>query len=89
MVSLDDFDELDKKIIEFLCKSSEGSFRQNAKKLGIHPTTLTQRVRALEEKGVLEGYHAKLNCMNLGFEYLGIVDIHVDSDMAENVEEEL
>ncbi|MDR0888020.1 MAG: Lrp/AsnC family transcriptional regulator [Candidatus Methanoplasma sp.] len=82
MAGVEDYDELDRRIIELLCTSSQGSYRQIAKQLGVHPTTLIQRVKAIEGKGVIKGYRAKVDYMNLGFEYMGIVHIY-----AENVKE--
>jgi DNA-binding Lrp family transcriptional regulator len=73
-----DYDELDRRIIELLCKSSQGSYRQIAKQLSVHPTTLIQRVKALEAKGIIHGYRAKIDYMALGFEYMGIVHIYAD-----------
>ena len=79
-MSLSDFDELDKRIIELLCRSSQGSYRQLAKQLDVHPTTLIQRVKNLESKGVINGYRASIDYMKLGFEYMGMVSV-----IAENV----
>jgi len=78
MVDIADYDELDRRIIELLCTSSQGSYRQIAKQLNVHPTTLIQRVKALESKGVINGYRANINYMNLGYEYMGIVQINAD-----------
>lgn len=75
MANISDYDDLDKRIVELLCTSSQGSFRQIAKQLNVHPTTLIQRVKALESKGVIGGYRAKIDYMALGFEYMGIVHI--------------
>lgn len=72
---LNDFDELDKRIIELLCRSSQGSYRQLAKQLEVHPTTLIQRVKNLESKGVINGYRASVDYMKLGFEFMGIVSV--------------
>lgn len=79
MAGIGDYDELDRRIIELLCRSSQGSYRQIAKQLSVHPTTLIQRVKALEAKGVINGYRAKIDYMNLGFEYMGIVHIYADN----------
>jgi len=78
MANIKDYDDLDRRIVELLCTSSQGSFRQIAKQLGIHPTTLIQRVKALEAKGVIKGYRAKIDYMNLGFSYMGIVHIYAE-----------
>ena len=78
-MSLADYDELDKRIIELMCRSSQGSYRQLAKQLDVHPTTLIQRVKNLEAKGVIQGYRASVDYMKLGFEYMGLVSIIADN----------
>ena len=78
-MSLSDYDELDKRIIELLCRSSQGSYRQLAKQLDVHPTTLIQRVKNLEAKGVIRGYRASVDYMRLGFEYMGLVSVYADN----------
>lgn len=81
MGGFDEFDELDKKIIHLLSTSSEGSFRHHAKELGVHPTTLIQRVRNLESKGVIGGYRAKIDYARVGYDYMGIVQVSIDGDL--------
>ena len=81
MADLNDFDELDRRIIEQLSTSSEGSFRQIAKILGLHPTTLNQRVKNLNNKGFNTGYRAKIDYMKLGFGYMGFVNIYIKGDV--------
>ncbi len=80
MADTGEFDELDRRIIDMLCASSEGSYRQIAKELGIHPTTLIQRVKSLENRGVVNGYRAKVDYMKMGFDFMGIIQIYVDKD---------
>ena len=79
MGALKEFDELDRRIIEMLCKSSQGSYRQLAKQLGVHPTTLIQRVKNLESKGLVKGYRAKIDYIAMGYDYTGLVHIYSDS----------
>ncbi len=81
MTDISDFDELDRRIIEQLSTSSEGSFRQIAKDLGVHPTTLIQRVKNLTARGVIKGSRAKVDYMKLGFSYMGIVQIYIEGDI--------
>jgi DNA-binding Lrp family transcriptional regulator len=76
-------DDLDKKIVQAICQSSQGSYRQIAKRLGIHPTTLIQRVKHLEEEGVIKGYRAQVDYMKLGYEFMAIVHIYVEGDLME------
>ena len=87
MGDLKDFDELDKRIIELMCNSSQGSYRQLAKQMGVHPTTLIQRVKTLEAKGVIKGYRAKVDYVAMGYGYNGLVQVYTDN--IESVEKEL
>ena len=73
-----DFDELDKRIIEMMCSSSQGSYRQLAKQMGVHPTTLIQRIKNLEARGVIKGYRAKVDYVAMGYDYNGLVQIYTD-----------
>ena len=79
MSRLQSMDVLDKRIVDLMCTSSQGSYRQLAKQLGVHPTTLIQRVKNLEDKGIIKGYRAKIDYMKLGFDYMGIVHIYTDN----------
>ena len=81
MADIREFDELDRRIVELMCTSSQGSYRQIAKQLGVHPTTLIQRVKNLESKGVIKGYRAKVDYMRLGFDFMGIIQVYVDKNM--------
>lgn len=74
-------DDLDKRIIEELCISSQGSYRQIAKRLGVHPTTLIQRIKNLEEQGVILGYRANVDYLKLGYEFMALVHIYVEGDI--------
>lgn len=87
MGDLKDFDELDKRIIEMMCNSSQGSYRQLAKQMGVHPTTLIQRVKTLEARGVIKGYRAKVDYVAMGYDYNGLVQVYTDN--IESVEKEL
>jgi DNA-binding Lrp family transcriptional regulator len=74
-------DELDRRIIEELCISSQGSYRQIAKRLGVHPTTLIQRVKNLEEQGIVKGYRANVDYLKLGYEFMALVHIYTEGDI--------
>ena len=78
-MSLEDYDELDKRIIALLCRFSQGSYRKIAKQLNVHPTTLIQRVKNLESKGLIQGYRASVDYMKLGFEYMGMVSVYAEN----------
>lgn len=74
-------DELDERIIKEICTSSQGSYRQIAKRLGVHPTTLIQRVKNLEDKGIILGYRANVDYLELGYEFMALVHVYVEDDL--------
>ena len=76
-------DQLDERIIKEICTSSQGSYRQIAKRLGIHPTTLIQRMKHLEENGMILGYRANVDYLKLGYEFMALVHVYVEGDLLE------
>jgi DNA-binding Lrp family transcriptional regulator len=44
---------------------------------------LIQRVKHLEEEGVIKGYRAQVDYMKLGYEFMAIVHIYVEGDLME------
>ena len=70
-------DNTDEQILLALRQDARASFRQIAKKLGIHPTTLISRVGKLERAGIISGYGANLNLTKLGYEFMGVVQIKI------------
>lgn len=59
------------KILEALQHNARLSFAELGRKVGLSTPTVAERVRRLEEVGVITGYHATLNMTKLG------VPIHV------------
>lgn len=60
-------DEIDRRILHDLQENGRITNVELAKNAGISAPPCLRRVRALEETGFIEGYHAQLNSENLGF----------------------
>jgi DNA-binding Lrp family transcriptional regulator len=60
-------DKIDKKILENLQADGRMSNVDLAKKVGISAPPCLRRVRALEEKGFIKSYHAKIDPAILGY----------------------
>lgn len=58
-------DELDSAIVTELQLDARLSNRELARRLGVAPSTCLERVRSLRERGVILGYHAKLDLAKL------------------------
>lgn len=59
-------DELDKKILEKLQLNGKITNSQLAKEIGLSPPPTSERVKKLEQSGLIKSYHAKLDKDKLG-----------------------
>ncbi|AUM90559.1 Lrp/AsnC family transcriptional regulator [Clostridium botulinum] len=59
-------DEIDVLILQELQKDSRLSIRELSKRINLSPPSVTERVRRLEDDGVIEGYTIKINKKKLG-----------------------
>lgn len=61
------FDEVDRKILAELQSNGRMTNVELAGKVGLTAPPCLRRVRALEDNGAIEGYHAALNASRLGY----------------------
>lgn len=61
-------DEIDRKILAELQADGRMTNVELAKRVGISAPPCLRRVRTLEETGYIQGYHAKVDARELGFE---------------------
>lgn len=61
-------DPIDRKILSELQADGRMTNVELAKRVGISAPPCLRRVRALEEAGLIHGYHADVNARELGFE---------------------
>jgi Lrp/AsnC family leucine-responsive transcriptional regulator len=59
-------DQIGWKILELLQKDARISFAELGRKAGLSTPAVAERVRRLEEAGIITGYHASLNLKMLG-----------------------
>src|SRR5690625_5353024 len=82
-------DGLDRAIIAELQQDARPSNLELARRVGLTPAPCLRRVQKLEQAGVIEGYHAKVNpkAAGRGFEVVVAIDIAVNDGKAiENFE---
>lgn len=60
-------DDIDREILDILQRNARTSNAEIARRVGMAPSATLERVRKLEERGVIEGYGARLNARVLGF----------------------
>ncbi len=82
-------DELDKKILKALNNNARMSFYKAAKKLRISPSTLHNRVKRLENSGVLKGYIPLIETESLGYNTMAIIGLRVKQEKDIEIQETL
>ncbi|WP_234996303.1 leucine-responsive transcriptional regulator Lrp [Pseudidiomarina planktonica] len=68
-------DRIDRKILRILQDDGRIANVTLAQRVGLSPTACQQRVRKLEQEGVIESYHARINPSKLGANLMVFVEI--------------
>ena len=71
-------DEKDWIIIQLVQSDARVSFAEIGRSAGLSPPAAAERLRRLEDAGVIRGYHAKINPERLGLGMLAIIDMRVN-----------
>lgn len=72
-----DLDELDVKILRSLNKNARKSFRDIARELGISLSTVSHRVKRLEENGVVKAYVPAIDAQRIGYDLVVIIGVRI------------
>ncbi|MEM2915012.1 MAG: Lrp/AsnC family transcriptional regulator [Candidatus Bathyarchaeia archaeon] len=82
-------DHIDLKIISLLQEDSRLSYNKIASKLGISVGTAYNRIKNLEEKGVLKGYTAMVDSAKIGYSLTALILIQAEGKYLIDVEREI
>jgi len=85
----ENLDEVDLQIINLLQEDSRLSFNKVASKLGISVGTAYNRVKSLEDRGVLKGYTAIMDPAKVGYSLTAIILIQAEGQHLLDVEKEV
>ena len=72
-------DPTDWKLLEALQENARLSFAELGRRVSLSPPAVAERVRRLEETGVLRGYHAELDLVTLGLPMQAMVRISTNN----------
>lgn len=70
-------DEIDWILIKLVETNARTSFAELGRQAGLSPPAAAERLRRLEDAGVILGYHAKISPARLGLAMLAMIEIRV------------
>ena len=73
-----ELDRYDRQLLAVLQQEGRISNQALAERIGLSPSPCLRRVRALEEAGLITGYHAVLDAKQLGLTLLALIHISMD-----------
>ena len=74
-----ELDALDRAILSELLEDGRQSQVDLAERIPLSATAIARRIRALEEKGVIQGYQARINRQALGLSMMAVVHVGLNS----------
>lgn len=75
-------DEIDAKILELLQQNGRIKRNRIAEEVGLSVPSVSERMRKLEERGIIDGYHAVLNAKRLHLDITAFVRALVDGSQS-------
>lgn len=78
-------DKVDRKILEILQRNAKITNAQLSKEIGLSPAPTLERVKKLEQSGVIDSYHAKLNTSKIGLGISTFVQIKLTGHDKESI----
>ena len=70
-------DQIDRKILQFLIKNARMPFLEIARECGISGAAIHQRVKKLDEMGVILGSRLEVNPKSLGFDVCALIGVRI------------
>ncbi len=72
-------DDLDLTILKKLQENGRTKRNELAEAVGLSVPSLSERLNKLEDRGIIEGYYAKVNRHEFGFDIMAFVSVIMDS----------
>jgi Lrp/AsnC family transcriptional regulator, leucine-responsive regulatory protein len=73
-----EIDRIDRKILKYLQEDGRIATVDLAEKVGLSPTSTSERMKRLQREGYIAGYGARLDPHRLGLELLVFVEVSLD-----------
>lgn len=78
--------EIDKQILNILQQDARVANAEIARQVGLAPSAVLERIRKLEERGIIRGYKTDLNAAALGFGLTAFIAVRINECCGETDE---
>ena len=85
----DQLDETDRKILAELQEDCKAPLAHVGKRVGLSAPSVMERIRKLEEAGIIRGYHAVLNSRKVGLDVTSFIGVSMSANGIECLEAQI
>ena len=82
-------DEVDDKILEKLNENARGSYREIARELNVSLTTVSNRIKRMEDEKVIERYIPLINPEKIGYDLTAVINVKISHGKLLEVQERI
>jgi DNA-binding Lrp family transcriptional regulator len=82
-------DELDCKILRKLNENARKSYREIARELKVSLSTISNRIKKLEDEKIIEGYIPVINQEKMGFDLTAVINVKISHGKLIEVQEKI
>lgn len=75
---MENLDEFSLNLLIELSRDARASYAELGRRVGLSPSAVVERMRRMEEQGIIEGYSAAINLAALGLSVLAVVRMTCD-----------
>jgi Lrp/AsnC family transcriptional regulator, leucine-responsive regulatory protein len=77
-------DTVDSQLVAALCVDGRASYAELGRRVGLSGPSVQERIRRLEERGVLRGYSAAVDPVAVGLDVTALVGIYLSDNAAQD-----
>ena len=78
METVENLDEFARNILIELSRDARASYAEVGRRVGLSPSAVAERMRRMEDEGIIEGYTTEINRAALGLPILAIIRMTCD-----------
>ncbi len=82
-------DEVDDKILEKLNENARKSYREIARELNVSLTTVSNRIKKMEDEKIIERYIPLINQEKIGYDLTAVINVKISHGKLLEVQERI